>query len=170
MTLRNPLRPGDLVSSGMSESRLPTHRPDYPDAARLDLSEELHGHRVSETCRWLEDAASEQTEAWSAAQDALLAETIADVPGHERLSDRVATLLEAGVVSAPAWRGDRQFFMRRTGSQEHAVLLTVDPDGTERVLVDPMAIDATGATTLDGWQPSKEGDLLAYQVSAGGTE
>jgi len=154
----------------MSESRLPTHRPDYPEAARLDLSEELHGHHVSDPYRWLEDAASEQTEAWSAAQDALLAETIADVPGHERLSDRVATLLEAGVVSAPAWRGDRQFFMRRTASQEHAVLLTVDPDGTERVLVDPMAIDATGATTLDGWQPSKEGDLLAYQVSAGGTE
>ena len=50
------------------------------------------------------------------------------------------------------------------------MLLTVDPDGTERVLVDPMALDPTGATTLDAWQPSKEGDLLAYQVSAGGTE
>ena len=60
--------------------------------------------------------------------------------------------------------------MRRTAEQEHAVLLTVDPDGTERVLVDPIAIDPTGATTLDAWQPSKEGDLLAYQLSAGGTE
>jgi prolyl oligopeptidase len=154
----------------MTEPRIPTSRPDYPDAARLDLSEDLHGHLVSDPYRWLEDAASEQTEAWSTAQDALLAGTSADVPGRDRLSDRVATLLGAGVVSAPSWRGDRQFFMRRTASQEHAVLLTVDTDGTERVLVDPIALDATGATTLDAWQPSKEGDLLAYQMSAGGTE
>ena len=94
------------------------------DATRLDLSEELHGHLVSDPYRWLEDATSEQTEAWSAAQDALLAETIEDVPGHERLSERVTTLLGAGVVSAPSWRGDRQFFMRRTALQEHTVLLT----------------------------------------------
>ena len=79
-------------------------------------------------------------------------------------------LLGAGTVGTPAWRGDRQFFMRRTAEQEHAVLLTVDPDGTERVLVDPVAIDASGTTTLDAWQPSKEGHLLAYQLSAGGTE
>jgi prolyl oligopeptidase len=154
----------------MTELPRETARPDYPDAARLDLTEELHGHLVSDPYRWLEDAASEQTEAWASAQDELLAATIADVPGREGLLDRIATLLGAGVVSAPTWRGDRQFFMRRNASQEHAVLLTVDPDGTERVLVDPMALDATGATTLDSWQPSKEGDLLAYQLSAGGTE
>ena len=50
------------------------------------------------------------------------------------------------------------------------MLLTVDPDGSERVLVDPIAIDPSGATTLDAWQPSKEGDRLAYQLSHGGTE
>ena len=82
----------------------------------------------------------------------------------------MAELLGAGTVGTPAWRGDRQFFMRRTAEQEHAVLLTVDPDGTERVLVDPIALDPRGATTLDAWQPSKEGHLLAYQLSAGGTE
>ena len=74
------------------------------------------------------------------------------------------------MVGAPVWRGERQFFMRRTAEQEHAVLLTVDPDGTERVLLDPMALDPTGLTTLDAWQPDKEGDLLAYQLSEGGTE
>ena len=57
-----------------------------------------------------------------------------------------------------------------TADQEHAVLLTVDPDGTERVLLDPMALDPSGLTTLDAWQPTKEGHLLAYQLSEGGTE
>ena len=60
--------------------------------------------------------------------------------------------------------------MRRTASQEHAVLLTKDADGTERTLIDPIAIDPSGLTTLDSWQPTKEGHLLAYQLSEGGTE
>ena len=33
-----------------------------------------------------------------------------------------------------------------------------------------MALDPSGATTLDAWAPDKEGRLLAYQVSHGGDE
>ena len=33
-----------------------------------------------------------------------------------------------------------------------------------------MAIDPSGLTTLDAWQPDKEGRLLAYQLSEGGDE
>jgi prolyl oligopeptidase len=149
-------------------------RPDYPPAPRLDLVERLPDsdptHEVADAYRWLEDAADQQVEAWSTAMDELTGAHLSALPGRDRLRARVTELLGAGVVSPPAWRGDRQFFMRRTAAQEHAVLLTVDPDGTERVLIDPMEVDPTGTTTLDAWQPSKEGHLLAYQLSEGGTE
>jgi prolyl oligopeptidase len=145
-------------------------RPAYPEARRSDDADTLHGTIVRDPYRWLEDPDSPETVAWSLAQDALLQAEIGGLPGRDRLVQRVGELLGAGTVGTPAWRGDRQFFMRRTAEQEHAVLLTVDPDGTERVLVDPVAIDASGTTTLDAWQPSKEGHLLAYQLSAGGTE
>jgi prolyl oligopeptidase len=141
-----------------------------PPARRLDLVEDLHGHRVADPYRWLEDAEAPETAEWSAAQDELFVAERDTWPGRDRLRARIRELLGAGVVSAPVWRGERQFFMRRTADQEHAVLLTVDPDGTERVLVDPMALDPEGLTTLDAWQPSKEGHLLAYQLSEGGTE
>jgi prolyl oligopeptidase len=144
--------------------------PRYPDAPRLDVVDQLHGREVPDPYRWLEDAADPQVEAWSQAQDALVAEHVQSLPGRERIRSRLTELLAAGVVSAPSWRRERQFFMRRTAEQEHAVLLTVGPDGTERVLLDPMAIDPSGTTTIDAWQPSKEGDLLAYQLSEGGTE
>lgn len=142
----------------------------YPPAERTDLVEDLFGHPVADPFRWLEDASSPATTEWSEAQDELFAAHRASWSGLDRLRTRLVELLGAGIVSAPVWRGDRQFFMRRTAEQEHAILLTVDPDGTERVLIDPMEIDASGTTTLDAWQPSKEGHLLAYQLSAGGTE
>jgi prolyl oligopeptidase len=50
------------------------------------------------------------------------------------------------------------------------VLYTARPGEAERALIDPMAIDPSGTTTLDAWQPDHEGRLLAYQVSAGGRE
>ncbi|MGQ0624558.1 MAG: prolyl oligopeptidase family serine peptidase [Sporichthyaceae bacterium] len=144
--------------------------PVYPHAPRQDIVEDLHGHRVADPYRWLEDAASEETKAWSAAQDELFTSARGAWPGANELRERLSELLGAGVVSAPAWRGQRQFFMRRSADQEHAVLLTIEPDGIERLLLDPMSIDASGLTTLDAWQPSKDGSLLAYQLSEGGTE
>ncbi|GAA3813143.1 prolyl oligopeptidase family serine peptidase [Cellulomonas soli] len=161
-----------------TSAALPAH---YPPARRTDLVEHLHARPVADPYRWLEDPADPETEQWSAAQDALYAryrerwEDAGDGPFVTgTLTARLKDLLGAGFVGAPAWRGQRQFFARRTGEQEHAVVVVVEPgpDGTpvERVLVDPVAIDPAGTTTLDAWQPSKEGDLLAYQVSSGGTE
>lgn len=155
----------------------------YPAARRLDLVEDLHGRPVPDPYRWLEDAAAPATEAWSTAQDDLYAAYRAGLAARDLgplatgpLTDRLGALLGAGFVGPPAWRGRRRFLVRRTGDQEHAVVVVVEPDPDapggerERVLVDPVALDPAGTTTLDAWQPSKEGDLLAYQVSHGGTE
>jgi prolyl oligopeptidase len=142
----------------------------YPPARRLDLVEDLHGHRVADPYRWLEDSGSTETKEWSEAQDALCRSVLDAAPGREHLRARTTALLGAGMVSAPAWRKGRAFFLRREPEQEHAVLLVREPDGAERVLVDPMEVDPSGTTTLDAWQPSKEGALLAYQLSTGGTE
>ena len=144
--------------------------PTYPPAARDDIVDMLHGRAVPDPYRWLEDPDSDATRDWAAAQEALFASARQTWTSLPRWRERLAALLRAGGVSTPAWRGEQAFFMRRDPDAEHAVLLTRDPDGTERVLVDPMALDPTGLTTLDAWQPSKEGRLLAYQLSEGGTE
>ena len=145
----------------------------YPQAERLDLVEELHGHRVADPYRWLEDPAGENTVAWSAAQDELYAAFQAagrDEARSEAFRTRLTQLADAGTVTSPVWRGERRFFLRRDPGQEHAVLLTVGQDGVERVLIDPGAIDPEGSTTLDDWFPSWDGRLLAYLMSEGGTE
>ncbi len=145
-------------------------RPDYPPAERLDLVERLHGRALADPYRWLEDPADPRTQAWSRAQDELARPYLDSLPGRERLTGRLTALLRAGSVRPPVWRGGRAFVARREPGQEHEALLVVEPDGTERVLVDPGALDPTGTTTLDAAVPSHEGDRLAYQLSSGGDE
>jgi prolyl oligopeptidase len=151
-----------------------TSAPIYPPARRLDLVEQLPTSQpsiaVADPYRWLEDVASAESQSWLEAQDQLAQDQLGALGRRGAFHARLTALLAAGMVSSPAWRGERRFFLRRSADQEHAVLLTTDPDGTERILLDPIAIDPSGTTTLDTWQPSKDGRLLAYQLSEGGDE
>jgi prolyl oligopeptidase len=179
----------------VGDPRAPYSAAQYPAARRLDLVEHLFGHAVADPYRWLEDADSADTRDWLAAEGALWAEYRDGLPRREEFADRVRELLRVGAVGLPAWRGTCRFYTRRAPDQEHAVLYVADheisgmsgapaPDIPEsepqttaaaasaggRVLVDPVAIDPSGLTTLDAWQPDKEGRLLAYQLSHGGNE
>src|SRR3954469_25520981 len=102
-------------------------RPPYPSARREDIVEDLHGHRVRDPYRWLEDAQGEETKTWLTEQDELFHLVVDRLPGRDRLRARIRDLLRSGTVGSPVWRGERRFFMRRTAEQEHAVLYTVDP-------------------------------------------
>ncbi|BDO41770.1 prolyl oligopeptidase family serine peptidase [Cellulomonas sp. NTE-D12] len=154
----------------------------YPPARVDDVVDLLHGRPVADPYRWLEDPDDAATQEWSAAQDAVYAayrtELVERAAGTAfaagTLDQRLRSLLGAGHVGTPVWRGDLRFQTRREPGAEHAVVVVAEPapDGgvRERVLVDPMALDPEGTTTLDAWQPSTDGRLLAYQISSGGTE
>ncbi|MEV4251573.1 prolyl oligopeptidase family serine peptidase [Spirillospora sp. NPDC049652] len=141
----------------------------HPEAERGPVVETLHGHRVADPYRWLEDPASPATRAWLEAQDELYQKHI-DPDLRAAFRRRVAELADTGTVTAPIWRGDRRFTLRRVAGQEHAVLHVADGDGPERTLLDPAVLDPSGTTTLDAWRPDPSGRLLACQVSRGGTE
>jgi prolyl oligopeptidase len=158
-------------------------RTQYPSARRLDLVEDLFGHRVADPYRWLEDADASETRQWLDAQEELWTAYREELPGRDAFAARVSELLRVGYAGVPAWRGASRFYTRRDPDQEHGVLYVSDgpgpgaeggsgggAGGPERVLVDPVAIDPTGRTTLDHWQPDKEGRLLAYQLSSDGSE
>ncbi len=157
-------------------------RAEYPAAQRLNLVEDLFGHPVADPYRWLEDADSPQTRDWLAAEESLWDDYRSGLSDREAFAARVQELLRVGSVGLPAWRGTTQFYPRRDPDQEHAVLYVADTPATdtpaaasgadagERALIDLIAIDPSGRTTLDAYQPDKEGRLLAYQLSHGGDE
>lgn len=166
---QRPALADDTAASEPEVMRQPS-RPVYPPAYRAEIVDVLHGIEVEDPYRWLEDRTDAATAHWIQAQAELLDAAKATWGTHAYWRERLETLMGAGSISPPVWRGDRQFRMRRQPGQEHAVLVVIEADGGERVLLDPAELDPTGVTTLDSWQPDKQGRRLAYQLSVGGNE
>jgi len=96
----------------------------YPPARRLDLTEDVLGHQISDPYRWLEDDTSAERAGWLRAQTDLFASCQDELPGRDRLAAQVRDLLSVGYAGPPTWRGERYFFTRRDPGQEHGVLCT----------------------------------------------
>jgi prolyl oligopeptidase len=143
--------------------------PAYPPAPRTDLVEEVGGVEVADPYRRLEDHADPSTVAWTAAQDDLFAAWKAAVPEIGAWRTRLSEAFAITVASVPKHRGTRVFRTVRRPYADHAVLL-VREAGEERVVLDPAALDSTGGTVLEAWEPSPDGALIAVQLSVGGTE
>ena len=92
------------------------------------------------------------------------------MPERERVRKRLEEALDSGALGVQVPRGEHRFFSRRSAGMNQAALYVIDPDGSERLLVDPGPLSEDGATALDWWYPSKDGELVCYGLSEGGDE
>ncbi|HVV75398.1 MAG TPA: prolyl oligopeptidase family serine peptidase [Mycobacteriales bacterium] len=116
---------------------------------------------------------AESTE-WQNEQSAAAAEHLAALPGRDGLTERVARYLVDIRRSPAIRRGDRWFQTTAVDpAAEHPVAVVRETaNGEARVLVDPNELSAKrGEPVSLGWmEPSPDGTLLAYAVTASGTE
>ncbi len=145
-------------------------------AERVDVVEAIGPHRVADAYRWLEDPADPRTVRWLRAQQELFEAEQAKWNRRGWFKRRLAELTSFDECSLPVWRGARAFYTCRGPADEHTALRTCQPAGPgqpgegERIVCDPARLDPTGQTTLDTWEPSTNGTLVACQLSVGGTE
>ena len=71
-----------------------------PHAAREEVMEELHGHRIADPFRWLENAESPQTRAFVEAQNAYTEAVLSAIPTLNPLSQRSPGRLGPGSRAA----------------------------------------------------------------------
>jgi prolyl oligopeptidase len=129
---------------------------------------------VTEEYRWLEDGSSEATVAWTAAQQHLTAACFGALPWHGTLRGRVERLLRA---ERRAYRsltsgGSLYFAMKEQTPLQQPLLValtSLDALRTERVVVDPNALEASGETAIDWFVPSPDGERVAVSLSEHGT-
>jgi len=138
-------------------------------------TETIHGVKVVDPYRWLENGDGEEVRWWTAQQNRLLRQTLDAVPSRKRLADRLWALYGIGAMDAPVPKGKgratRYFYTRREGQQNQpALYVRQGLRGVDRVLLDVNALAADGTLALDWWYPSEDGRLLAYGISASGSE
>ncbi|HET9960320.1 MAG TPA: prolyl oligopeptidase family serine peptidase [Polyangiaceae bacterium] len=147
-----------------------------PMTRREHVTDDFFGVRVLDPYRWLEDSKSEEVKSWIEAQNTLTRRTLASYGRQRELHQQIEAQLAIGTLSAPVIRrlprgGVRIFYTRREGKQEQPVLYIRDGlAGRERMLLDVNALDRAGTTALDYWEPSWDGQKLAYGASFGGSE
>lgn len=142
----------------------------YPETRRQPVLDVMHGRELTDPYRWLEDGESAESMAWMESQNQLTRSVLDAYPGREGLRKRLEELLSIGSLSTPHPRGNRIFYFRREGTQNHSVLFLRVGDGPERVVLDPNAWSEDGTSSLDWYYPSKDGKLIAYGRSEGGDE
>jgi prolyl oligopeptidase len=150
-----------------------------PMTKKLDVAEDLHGTRVTDPYRWLEEADSAEVRAWTDQQNAHTRKLLDGMPplgGRDALRGEVKDLLQIGYVSAPSVRttrtgANRYFHTKREGTQNQPTLYVRDGlSAKDKVLLDASALSEDGTTALDWWFPSRDGALLAWGRSESGSE
>jgi prolyl oligopeptidase len=144
---------------------------DYPVARKGDQTDDYHGVKVADPYRWLEDLDSAETRAWVEAENKLTFRFLESIPARTAIKDRLTKLWNYEKYGIPFREGNRYFYTRNTGLQNQAVLYTVTSlDAPSQMVLDPNTLSADGTVALSGMQVSPDGKLLAYSLSASGSD
>ena len=145
-------------------------RPAYPPTRIGEDEDDLHGTRVRDPYRWLEDPGSPETREWVRAQNALTMGYLAGLPQRDRFRRRLRDLWNHERVSLPILRGARSFHEYNDGLRNQPVLRVEEGGGAPRVLIDPNDLSPDGTVSLTVVEPSPDGALLGYGLASGGSD
>jgi prolyl oligopeptidase len=137
----------------------------------VELVEKLHGTPVPDPYRWLEDDNSAETKAWVEEQNKVTFAYLEQIPARTKLKERLTKLWNYERYGTPSKEGGRYIFSKNDGLQNQSVLYTMRSlDETPSVLLDPNKLSADGTVALASLSLSEDGSLMAYGISAAGSD
>jgi prolyl oligopeptidase len=141
-----------------------------PVAEKKPVVDQYVGMKITDDYRWLENWEDPAVKAWSDAENAYARTVLDGLPGRDAIRARVRQLIvgSRGFAQVIA-RGGKLFAMETEPPKQQPFLVTLatadDPDSA-RVLVDP----ARSHGSIDWFEPSPDGALVAVSLSEGGSE
>ena len=149
---------------------------DNPPAARVEaVRDSYFGVVIEDPYRWMEDYKGEEAQTWLRSQAQHAAQVLGALPERDALLTRITALSDAGPeMSRLSVAGGRVFALRQNpGESLPRLVMYAAPDAadaSETTLLDPNAISGAAHTAIDWYAPSRDGTLVAYGISQGGSE
>ena len=142
----------------------------YPETHKGDVVDNYFGTEVADPYRWLEDDRSEETNKWVVAENKVTNDYLSKIPFRDKIHNRLEKLWNYEKVSTPRVHGDYIYYYKNDGLQSQYVVYRKDTKGNEEVFLDPNTFSKDGTTSLGGVEFSKDGSLVAYSISEGGSD
>lgn len=135
------------------------------------VREVLHGVRVTDPYRWLEDQDSVRTRTWIEGQTFYARTYLDSIPGRKQIRERVREHLSVETYDSVQKVGNHYFFRKRLANQEQpCIYMREGPHGEDQLLVDPIQRGTGDFTAVKPLQVSRDLSLLFYEVKQGGEQ
>ena len=145
----------------------------YTNTKKVDTVDTYFGIDVKDPYRWLEDDRSEETMDWVKRENVTTQDYLKNIPFRATLKDRLSTLWNYEKVGSPFKEGDYTYFYKNDGLQNQYVIYrykTGEDPSTAQVFLDPNTFAEDGTISLREVGFSKDGSILAYSISEGGSD
>jgi prolyl oligopeptidase len=162
-----------LAQTKTAEKDAPVAALAPPETPVREVKETFFGTEVSDPYRWLEDLKSPEVSSWMHAQNDYTHAVLERIPNRDKLRVRIAQLDDSGVrVNGLQSFGGRLFYLKQSTGEDNRKLYARDgAGGAERLLLDPQTRTANGVHfSIDYFQASPDGKLVAVGISPGGSE
>ncbi|WP_233882113.1 prolyl oligopeptidase family serine peptidase, partial [Tenacibaculum piscium] len=110
------------------------------------------------------------TENWVKAENDVTFTYLSKIPYREQLKNRLSELWNYEKLGTPFKEGDYTYFYKNDGLQNQAVLYRKDSEGKEEIFLNPNTFSEDGTTSLGSVSFTKDGSIVAYSISEGGSD
>lgn len=144
----------------------------YPIAKKDSTIKDIYfGTTVPDPYRWMENDTSAETIAWVKEENKVTDAYLSSIPFLSSIQSRLKELWNYDKYSAPFKEGEYNYYSKKTGLQNQAVIYR-QKDGQKEpeVFLDPNTFSTNGTTSLAGMNFSADGSLCGYQISEGGSD
>lgn len=142
---------------------------DYPKTEARDSTYVKFGTVVEDPYKWLEDDRSAETGAWVEEQNKFTFDYLEPLKSRDKIKKRLSGLWDYEKLGAPFYRGGIKYYYKNDGLQNQYVIYS-EKDGKTQVFLDPNKFSEDGTTSLGGLSFSKDGSIVAYSISEGGSD
>ena len=143
---------------------------DPPPTSARPVVDVVHGIKLTDPYRWLEDGRSAEVQAWTKRQhEATLAWLETNAPPVAGLHDELTAYFDRDITQPPFFKKSREFFYRTRKGEEQAKVYT-RLDGRELLLFDPIALDPSGKTSVGAFVLNRDASRAAVATYSRGSE